>query len=124
MTDGGTLVMVELLGGVALLLWGVRMVKTGIMRGWRDRLNGFIEQRLANRWTAFAGGVAATAILGSATAMALIVAGLAGSGGVSAATGLAVLLGADVGSAIVSACSRPGRRWHPPLRRFCCSQDI
>ena len=72
------------------------------MRGWGDRLNGFIEQRLANRLTAFAGGVAATAILGSATAMALIVAGLAGSGGVSAATGLAVLLGADVGSAIVS----------------------
>ena len=49
MTGGGTLVIVGLLGGVALLLWGVRMVKTGIMRGWGDRLNGFIEQRLAPR---------------------------------------------------------------------------
>lgn len=52
--------------------------------------------------TAFGGGVAVTALLGSSTAMALIVAGLAGSGTIGGATGLAVLLGADVGSAVVS----------------------
>lgn len=99
----GTLVIVELLGGIALLLWGVRMVKTGIMRAYGDRLQVFLEQRLSNRVTAFGGGVVATAILGSATAMALIVSGLAGSGALNATTGLAVLLGADVGSALMSA---------------------
>ncbi len=100
--NSGTLVILELLGGVALLLWGVRMVRTGVMRGWGDRLQRFVEERLSNRITAFGGGVLATAVLGSATAMALIVAGLAGAGAISAPTGLAVLLGADIGSALVS----------------------
>ncbi|WP_077963033.1 Na/Pi cotransporter family protein [Ensifer adhaerens] len=100
--NSGTLVILELLGGVALLLWGVRMVRTGVMRGWGDRLQRFVEERLSNRLTAFGGGVLATAVLGSATAMALIVAGLAGAGAISAQTGLAVLLGADIGSALVS----------------------
>ena len=98
----GTSMIVELLGGVALLLWGVRMVRTAVMRGWGERLGSFIEQRLSSRMTAFGGGVAATALLGSSTAMALIVAGLAGNGAIGGPTGLAVLLGADVGSALVS----------------------
>ena len=71
--NSGTLVILELLGGVALLLWGVRMVRTGVMRGWGDRLQRFVEERLSNRLTAFGGGVLATAVLGSATAMALII---------------------------------------------------
>ena len=49
----GTTVIIELLGGVAMLLWGVRMVRTGIMRGWGDRLKHFIQQRLSNNMSAF-----------------------------------------------------------------------
>ena len=97
-----TAVIVNLLGGVALLLWGVRMVRTGVMRAWGDRLKNFIQQRIGNRISAFLAGGVATAILGSATAMTLIVAGLAASGAIGTVLGLAVLLGADVGSAIVS----------------------
>ena len=55
----------------------------GIMRGWGDRLKHFIQQRLGNNVSAFLAGAMATAALGSATAMALIVAGLAGSGAIS-----------------------------------------
>ena len=33
----GTAVIVNLLGGIALLLWGVRMVRTGVMRAYGDR---------------------------------------------------------------------------------------
>ncbi|MBK1864966.1 Na/Pi cotransporter family protein, partial [Aestuariivirga sp. YIM B02566] len=99
----GTTVIIELLGGIAMLLWGVRMVRTGIMRGWGDRLKHFIQQRLGNNISAFLAGTMATATLGSATAMALIVAGLAAGGAIGTSIGLAVLLGADVGSALVSA---------------------
>ncbi|MFZ1345584.1 MAG: Na/Pi cotransporter family protein [Tabrizicola sp.] len=98
----GTWVLLDLLGGVALLLWGVRMVRTGITRAWGDSLRAFLERRLSNRAAAFGGGVAASTVLGSATATTLIVASLAGAGAVQPATGLAVLLGADVGSAVVS----------------------
>jgi len=98
----GTWVIVNLLGGVALLLWGVRMVRTGIMRAWGDRLQRFIEANLSNRVSAFVSGTAATLFLQSSTATALIVTGLSAAGVISGAIGLAVLLGADVGSALVT----------------------
>jgi phosphate:Na+ symporter len=114
----GTFVIINLLGGVALLLWGVRMVRTGVMRAWGDRLKRFIETQLSTQLSAFAGGALATAILGSGTAMALIVAGIAASGAIGAARGLAVLLGSDAGSAAVSAVFAAGSArvaWVSPL---------
>jgi len=117
----GTLVIVNLLGGVALLLWGVRMVRTGVLRAWGDRLKRFIELRLTSRLSAFASGAMATAILGSGTAMALIIAGIAASGAIGTTLGLAVLLGADLGSAIVSAVFASGSTlalWASPLLIF------
>ncbi len=117
----GTLVIVNLLGGIALLLWGVRMVRTGVMRAWGDRLKLFIEHRLGNRMSAFFAGATATAILGSGTATTLIVAGIAASGAIGTSLGLAVLLGADVGSAIVSALFASGSSfalWASPVLIF------
>lgn len=104
----GTEVIIQLLGGVAMLLWGVRMVRTGMERGWGDRLKAWLERRLSTRPAAFFGGAAITTILGSATATTLIVAGLAGSGALAPAAGLAVLLGADVGSAATAALLASG----------------
>ena len=117
----GTAVFVNLLGGVALLLWGVRMVRTGVTRAYGDRLKNFIEHRVGNRVSAFMAGGVATAILGSGTAMALIVVGLAAAGAINTALGLAVLLGADVGSAIVSSVFASGSNlalWASPLLIF------
>ncbi|WP_421693174.1 Na/Pi cotransporter family protein [Aestuariivirga sp.] len=117
----GTAVIVNLLGGVALLLWGVRMVRTGVMRAWGDRLKNFIEHRVGNRFSAFTAGGIATAILGSGTAMTLIVAGLASAGAIGTRLGLAVLLGADVGSALVSAVFASGSNlalWASPILLF------
>ena len=117
----GTAVIVNLLGGVALLLWGVRMVRTGVTRAYGDRLKNFIEHRVGNRLSAFMAGGLATAILGSGTAMALIVVGLAAAGAINTALGLAVLLGADVGSAIVSSIFASGSNlalWASPLLIF------
>ncbi|CAN5459688.1 Na/Pi cotransporter family protein [soil metagenome] len=117
----GTLVIFNLLGGVALLLWGVRMVRTGVMRAWGDRLRRFIETRLSNRISAFGAGAIATSILGSPTAMALIVTGLAASGAITTMTGLAVMLGADVGSAVIATIFASGSSsivWLSPILLF------
>lgn len=119
--DQGTLVIINLLGGVALLLWGVRMVRTGVLRAWGDRLKLFIEHRLGSRVSAFLAGAMATAILGSGTATTLIVAGIAATGAIGTALGLAVLLGADVGSALVSAAFASGSSfalWASPILIF------
>jgi phosphate:Na+ symporter len=117
----GTFVIINLLGDVALLLWGVRMVRTGVMRAWGDRLKLFIEHRLGSRFSAFLAGGLATAILGSGTAMTLIVAGIAATGAIGTALGLAVLLGADVGSAVVSSVFASGSSfalWASPILLF------
>jgi phosphate:Na+ symporter len=104
----GTELILNLLGGIALLLWGVRMVRTGIMRAYGDQLKRFIERNLGSRLAAYFTGGAATLLLQSSTATALLVAGLMASGLVGAATGLAVLLGADAGSALVSSAFATG----------------
>ena len=98
----GTTIIVNLLGGVALLLWGVRMVRTGVTRGWGEQLKLFLQHRLGSRISAFLAGAAATTILGSGTATGLIVTNIAAAGGLSLAVGIAVLLGADVGSALAT----------------------
>lgn len=98
----GTLVIVELLGGIALLLWGVRMVRTSVTRAWGVQLYAYLEERLDSWYRAFGSGVIATAVLSSSTAMVLIVSTLAGAGNVNLTTALLVVLGADVGSALMS----------------------
>ncbi len=100
--DPGTLVLINLLGGVALLLWGVRMVRTGITRAWGESLKQFLTHRLGNRVSAFIAGTITTTVLGSGTATSLIVSNIAAASGLSVALGLAVILGADVGSAITT----------------------
>jgi phosphate:Na+ symporter len=104
----GTELLLNLAGGVALLLWGVRMVRTGIMRAYGDNLKHFIERHLGSPLISYATGAAATLLLQSSTATAMLMAGLAASGLLAAGTGLAVLLGADAGSAVVSALFATG----------------
>jgi phosphate:Na+ symporter len=117
----GTAIIVNLLGGVALLLWGVRMVRTGVMRTWGERLTFFIEHRLGSRISAFVAGALATLIVGSGTATSLIVTNIAVTGALPVALGLAVLLGADVGSAALSSVVASGSSlalWTSPIFIF------
>ncbi len=116
-----TLVILNLLGGVALLLWGVRMVRTGILRVWEDQLKYFIEYRLGNRCSALIAGLLATLVLGSGTATALIVTNIASTGALPAGLGLSVLLGADAGSSLIASLVASGSNialWTSPVFLF------
>ncbi|MFY7782192.1 MAG: Na/Pi symporter, partial [Tagaea sp.] len=94
--------MIHLAGGVALLLWGLRMVRTGAMRAFGGDLRRILSGALSNRMAAFACGLGVTAVLQSATATALMTASFASRGLVTTAVALAVVLGADVGTAMVA----------------------
>ncbi|MGB6102987.1 MAG: Na/Pi cotransporter family protein [Pusillimonas sp.] len=96
-----TVTLVNLAGAVALLLWGVRMVQTGIQRAFGSALRSFLAKALKNRFNAFFAGVGVTAILQSSTATGLMVTGLAASGLVALAPALAVMLGANVGTTLI-----------------------
>ncbi|MDP8998123.1 MAG: Na/Pi cotransporter family protein [Pseudomonadota bacterium] len=116
-----TLVILNLLGGVALLLWGVRMVRTGILRVWEEQLKYFIEYRLGNRFSALIAGLLATLVLGSGTATALIVTNIASTGALPAGLGLSVLLGADAGSSLIASLVASGSNialWTSPVFLF------
>ena len=89
-------------GGVALLLWGTRMVRTGMVRGFGGELRRAIATGTRNRIVAFAAGLGVTALLQSATATALIVASFVGRNLLAQSPALAVMLGADLGTALVA----------------------
>src|SRR5260221_3114402 len=54
-----TLTLVDLAGSIALLIWGVHMVQTGITRAFGPQLRRMLSYALGNRFKAFAAGLLA-----------------------------------------------------------------
>ncbi|MGC8523160.1 MAG: Na/Pi cotransporter family protein [Acidibrevibacterium sp.] len=96
-----TLTLVDLAGLIALLLWGVHMVQTGVQRAFGPSLRRFLGIALARRPAAFLAGLGITAILQSSTATGLMVASFAAEGMLALVPGLAVMLGANVGTTLI-----------------------
>ncbi len=57
----GTLTLVDLAGTIALLLWGVHMVQTGIQRAFGPNLRRLLGRAFGDRFRAFAAGLGVTA---------------------------------------------------------------
>jgi hypothetical protein len=89
-------------GAAALLIWAVRLLRTGVERAFLVQLRAFLRRSNANRLQALISGVIAALCLQSATAVAVLLSNFATKGGVGLLAGTAILLGADIGSAIVS----------------------
>lgn len=97
----GVKVLLDLVGGVALLLWGLHMVHSGIVRAFGARIRHFLGAVLRNKFHAFGAGIGVTAVLQSSTATALMLSSFAASGLVGLAPALAVMLGANVGTTLI-----------------------
>ncbi len=95
------LTLLDLAGSVALLLWAVHMVQTGVQRAFGARLRVVLGSALRNRAKAFLAGLGVTAILQSSTATGLMVTGFAATGVVELVPALAVMLGANVGTTLI-----------------------
>ena len=96
-----TLTLVDLGGAIALLIWGVHMVQTGITRAFGPQLRRMLSYALGNRFKAFVAGVGVTSILQSSTATGLMVTAFAAGGLVDLVPALAVMLGANVGTTLI-----------------------
>jgi phosphate:Na+ symporter len=96
-----TLTLVDLAGTIALLLWGVHMVQTGIQRAFGPNLRRILGRAFGDRFRAFAAGLGVTAILQSSTATGLMAASFAAGGLVDLVPGLAVMLGANLGTTLI-----------------------
>ncbi len=108
---GATATLIDLLGAGALLIWGLRMVKTGMMRAFGAQLRVWIGRGTANRFYSFFVGLTATIALQSSTATALIAASFASRELVSGAMAQAVMLGANVGTSLVACVLSLDLRW-------------
>jgi len=97
----GSVVLLDLMGGVALLLWGLHMVHSGILRAFGPDLRQLLASALSNRFTAFTAGIGLTALLQSSTATALITSSFTAEGLVGLVPALAIMLGANVGTTLI-----------------------
>ncbi len=95
------LTLVDLAGAIALLIWGVHMVQTGITRAFGPQLRRALGYALGNRFKAFLAGLGVTSILQSSTATGLMVTAFAAGGLVDLVPALAVMLGANVGTTLI-----------------------
>jgi phosphate:Na+ symporter len=114
MNASATVVLLDLVGGAALLLWGLRMVRTGVMRAYGSNLRRSLGASLSNRFLAFLSGLGVTALLQSSTATALLAGSFASRGLVTTAPALALMLGADVGTSLVAQLLSLDLHWLAP----------
>ncbi|MCC5969529.1 MAG: Na/Pi cotransporter family protein [Pararhodobacter sp.] len=94
-------VLLNLAAAVMLLLWAVRMVRTGMERAYGSALRDALRNARGGAAGAAGAGAVLAILLQSATAVGVLAAGFAASGMLGGAIGLAALLGADLGSALV-----------------------
>ena len=95
------MILLDLMGGVALLLWGLHMVHSGIVRAFGSDLRRFLGVALRNRLLAFLAGIFVTALLQSSTATGLMTASFVTGGAVDLVPALAIMLGANVGTTLI-----------------------
>jgi len=97
----GSMILLDLSGGVALLLWGLHMVHSGIVRAFGSDLRRLLGIALRNRFLALLAGIFVTALLQSSTATGLMTASFVSGGAVDLVPALAIMLGANVGTTLI-----------------------
>lgn len=96
------LFLLNIASAAALLVWAVRLVRTGFERAFGVQLRVWLRHSTSNRVRAAGCGAFSAILLQSSTAVAVLMAGFVSAGSISGLAGLAMLLGADLGSAIVA----------------------
>jgi phosphate:Na+ symporter len=110
-----TIVMINLFGAVALLLFGLAQVKDGVSRAFGARLRSGLATGTRSGLRSFVSGFFATIALQSSTATALMVASFVERELVKPRMAQIVLLGANVGTAVTAWIVATGIAWLSPL---------
>ena len=98
---GPTTVLVGLLTGVFLLLYGVRLVSDTVQQAFKGRVKQALPQLPKSSFVMFSIGVIATGLLQSSSAMASLLVELSSADVLPLTSAIVVLLGANVGSTLV-----------------------
>ncbi len=96
------LVLVHLASSIMLLLWSVRMVRTGFERAYGGSMKRALRAAHGGYFGAAIAGAIMAVLLQSSTAVGILASGFAASGLLAIPLGIAAFLGADLGSALVT----------------------
>ncbi|ARO25120.1 Na/Pi cotransporter family protein [Rhizobium sp. S9] len=110
-----TIIMINLFGAVALLLFGLAQVKDGVSRAFGARLRTGLATGTRGGLRSFLSGLVATVALQSSTATALMTASFVERDLIKPRMAQIVLLGANVGTAITAWIVATGIEWLSPL---------
>lgn len=110
--------LINLAGAAALLLWGIRTVRTGVERLFGAQIEAHIAVLTGRRLGAVGLGAGAALALQSATAVTLMAASFRAAGVLALPAGLAAILGAEVGSSLAVTILNLDLRLLAPLLLF------
>ena len=91
---------ISLFGGLAMFLYGMRMMGDGLKESSSGSLRRVMEKVTGTPFTAFLLGLIMTAIIQSSTATIVITSGLVGAGIISLHQSLGIIVGANVGTTV------------------------
>ena len=95
-----TISILSLFGGVALILFGMKLAGDGLQRAAGAKLRAFLLTATDNRLKGVGVGAAITALLQSSSATTVMLIGFVGSGLMTLGQTMGVILGADIGTTI------------------------
>ena len=101
MLSSPLLIILNLAAAASLLIWAVRLVRTGFERAFGVQFRRWLRWSTSNQLAAAGVGTLAAILMQSSTAVAMLLAGFMSVGSVGSKAGLAIILGADLGSALV-----------------------
>ncbi len=107
--------LVTVLSGIALLVWGTHIVRSGVLRVFGGSLRRVLAGSMANRGTAFLAGLGVTGLVQSSSATALLAGSFVGQNLMALAPALAIMLGADVGTSLMVQLFSLDLSWLSPL---------
>ena len=90
----------SLLGGLALFLYGMQMMSTGLENAAGNRMKQILEKLTSNRFLGVAVGAGITAVIQSSSATTVMAVGFVNSGMMTLRQAVWIIMGANIGTTI------------------------
>ena len=90
----------SLLGGLALFLYGMQMMSSGLEAAAGSRMKGILERLTANRFLGVLVGAAITAVIQSSSATTVMVVGFVNAGMMTLNQAVWIIMGANIGTTV------------------------
>ena len=96
----GTAGVLALLGGLALFLYGMQMMSSGLEEAAGDRMKKILEKLTSNRFLGVLVGAVITAVVQSSSATTVMTVGFVNSGMMTLSQAVWIIMGANIGTTI------------------------